>query len=349
MAGMERKEDGIMRKFWDRKRNRVLILAAFSCLFVSCVCLRLFYGLNEQDRDQSAAKRWQSGDQAFAQFSVFFSPQEGWGEQDRKSLLSQLRMAFQENSITNTDGTEDGLLKDCYSCETTMTLTNGSKSVQAAVTATGGDFFYFHPQIWLSGYAYSDEDVMQDRIVLDKELAWSLFGSENVEGMPLTIEEKTYYVAGVVAQAEDSAAKAAYGEKNRAWISYSMLNSEQEEAAAITAYEIVMPNPVDGWGESQLTQVLSPEEKEIVLVENSGRADFLRVFEEIGEFTKMGVVEKAVKYPYWENAARIRDCKREILLVLACLGVLYPCGLCVVGIRIGCRGISGRIKRMRKK
>lgn len=322
-----------MRNFWKIKRHRIMLFAAFACLLVACIFLRLFQRINEQDVDQSAAHRWQSGKQEFAQMSVFLSPQENWTETDRKTLLSQIRMSFQENSITNESekGGEEGLIIDCYSCETKMTLVNGKSTAEAMVTATGGDFFYFHPQIWLSGYAYSQEDVMQDRIVLDKELAWNLFGSSNVEGMSLQINGKTYYVAGTVDRRKDSANQAAYGENNRAWISYSNLVSE-ETKPAITCYEIVMPNPVNGWAKEILKQNLTPDQREIILLENSSRAEFLQVFQDIKEFSKRPMIKKAVKYPYWENASRIRDIYREMYLFLAVLFIIYPVGLCIAGI-----------------
>lgn len=333
MSVLHLKEEKIMRNFWKMKSHRIIMFSAFACLLAAGICLKLFQNLNDQDVDQSAAHRWQSGEQEFAQISVFLSPQENWTEADRKMLLSQIRMAFQENSITNESerGGDEALITDCYSYETKMTLTNGKNTAEAAVIATGGDFFYFHPQLWLSGYAYSEKDAMQDRIVLDKELAWNLFGSSNVEGMSLKINDKTYYVAGTVDRKEDSADKAAYGESNRAWISYSTLVSA-EQKPPITCYEIVMPNPVSGWAKEILSQSLMPEQREITVLENSSRADFFQVFQDIGKFAKRTMVTKAVKYPYWENASRIRDTYRELYLFLAVLFVIYPCGLCIVGI-----------------
>lgn len=323
-----------LQNFWKVTRNRTMLIAAISCLLAAVLFLYLYQGLNERDVDQTAAERWQSGEQEFAQISAFLSPEEKWTEDDRKTLLSQIRMSFQENSIENESetGGEEGLLKDCYSYETKLTLTNGKKTAEAAVTVTGGDFFYFHPQIWLSGYAYSEEDIMQDRIVLDKELAWNLYGSSQVEGMSLKIDDKTFYVAGVVDRSNDNAMKEAYGESNRAWLSYDALASGMEEKPAITAYEIVMPNPVSGWAKEILSNALTPENREIVVLENSGRAGFLQVFQDIRGFAKKTMVTKAVKYPYWENASRIRDCEREICLVLAVLCIVYPCGLCLFGI-----------------
>lgn len=336
--------------FWQSSKHRKKLVFILACLIISGVSMHLYGVLAEQDADQTAASRWQSGKQVFAQLSVFLSPEEQWTENDRNSLLSQIRMAFQENSIRSESksGGEDALLKDCYSCETNLTLANGKKTAEAVVTATGGDFFYFHPQIWLSGYAYSEEDAMQDRIVLDKELAWSLFGSSQVEGMALKINDSTYYVAGVVDKQEDAAAAAAYGESNRAWISYAALERMQEKPA-ITAYEIVMPNPVSGWAKEILSKALTPESREIVLLENSGRTEFLQVFQDIRGFAERSMVTKAVKYPYWENAARIRDCERELCLFLAVLFLIYPCVCCILGIVHGYHFLCRKLAELRQR
>lgn len=337
--------------FWQQVKNQRRLLCFAVCICLSLLFLHLYDNLQERDVDQTAAARWQSGQQEFAQLSVFFSPEEAWSENDRKSLLSQIRMAFQENSIRNEskNGGDEALIKDCYSCETKRTLVNGKKTADAVVTATGGDFFYFHPQNWLSGYAYSESDAMQDRIVLDKELAWNLFGSSHVEGMALKIDDKTYYVAGVVDRNRDSDAEAAYGESNRAWLSFGTLTAGMEEKPAITAYEIVMPNPVSGWAKEILSKALTPEEREAVLLENSSRGEFLQVFGDIRQFAKRSMVTKAVKYPYWENAARIRDSKREMYLLLAVFFVIYPCWLSISGVVFMYHVLGSRLEKFRQR
>ncbi len=109
-----------------------------------------------------------------------------------------------------------------------------------------------------------------------------------------------------------------------------------------------MPNPVNGWAKEILTQSLAPEQKEITLLENSNRAEFLQVFQDLGKFAKRTMITKSVKYPYWENASRIRDIYREIYLFLAVLFVIYPCGLCIACIvriyRFLCRVVLPQLK-----
>ncbi len=163
-----------MRVFSGRTKNKIRFAAFALCVIAAFVCLCLLNGTNKKERESDASRRWKSGRQEFAHISVYMSPEEGWTENDRNTLVSGLKMSFQENSITNEkrEDNSEGLLKDCFSSEGVMELANGKNTANAKVIATGGDFFFFHQMVWLSGFAYSDNDVMKDRAVIDKELAW---------------------------------------------------------------------------------------------------------------------------------------------------------------------------------
>lgn len=219
-----------MRVFSGRTKNKIRFAAFALCVIAAFVCLCLLNGTNKKERESDASRRWKSGRQEFAHISVYMSPEEGWTENDRNTLVSGLKMSFQENSITNEkrEDNSEGLLKDCFSSEGVMELANGKNTANAKVIATGGDFFFFHQMVWLSGFAYSDNDVMKDRAVIDKELAWQLFGGENAAGMPFKINGNTYYVAGVVDTPQTKEEKEVYGEINRAWLPYSAFCKEYQ-------------------------------------------------------------------------------------------------------------------------
>ena len=63
-----------------------------------------------------------------------------------------------------------------------ITLQNGKKSVSAKAIGVAGDFFLFHPLKLLDGSFFSGSDVMQDYVVIDEDMAWQLFGSNDVAG-----------------------------------------------------------------------------------------------------------------------------------------------------------------------
>lgn len=97
-----------MRVFSGRTKNKIRFAAFALCVIAAFVCLCLLNGTNKKERESDASRRWKSGRQEFAHISVYMSPEEGWTENDRNTLVSGLKMSFQENSITN-EKREDNL------------------------------------------------------------------------------------------------------------------------------------------------------------------------------------------------------------------------------------------------
>ena len=131
----------------------------------------------------------------------------------------------------------------------------------------GGDYFLFHPLQLLSGGYVSDEDYMADRVVLDAQTAFNLFGSSDVAGMEVTINGKTFPIAGVVKSEDDFATAAALdagakassdptgvqsASKAMIYMSYAALNAMAE--LPIDCYEIVLPDPVSGFAKKLMTE-----------------------------------------------------------------------------------------------
>lgn len=60
----------------------------------------------------------------------------------------------------------------------------------------GGNFFDFHPIRLLSGNYISPDDLMKDRVLLDEDTAWLLFGGTQLEGLSFKIDGVPFVVAG---------------------------------------------------------------------------------------------------------------------------------------------------------
>ena len=364
-----------MKVFSGRVKNKIRFIAFLLCIITALACLCLLHKTNKRENETNAAIHWQSGKQRFAYISVYMSPEENWKESDRDSLTSSLQMSFQENSISNKGSNNNNndnnkeIIKDCFSCEGVMEFSSGKNTANAKVTATGGDFFFFHQPVWLSGFAYSDNDVMKDRAVIDKELAWKLFGGENVAGMPFTINGSTYYVAGVVDISQQEEEKKTYGDMNRAWLPYSAFckeyqiqnntsgetgnttgTGEKTDKIPITCYETVIPNPVQGWALDLMQKSLGAENRKMVITENSKRTDFFYIMDNLKNFFYQTSGTQPVAYPYWENAARARDIKRELYTSILIIAVIYPVLLCIRVIAGIYKMADSKIKkRMNKK
>ena len=168
---------------------------------------------------QSAADVWRGGSgERFAQVSAFL-PVNGRIDLDTiRSFRVTLEDAFVQNSIfaPEPDAQDPGadtsarLYADAYSGSTQLSVSGKSPgSVTVTAIGVGGDYFLFHPLQLLSGGYVSDEDYMADRVVLDAQTAFNLFGSSDVAGMEVTINGKTFPIAGVVKSEDDFATAAA--------------------------------------------------------------------------------------------------------------------------------------------
>jgi len=100
-----------------------------------------------------------------------------------------------------------------------------------SVIAVGGNFFDFHPIRLLSGNYITPDDLMQDRVLLDEETAWLLFGGTELSGMSFKINGVPFVVAGVIQREQDFASEKAYSSGMGIYMSYDGYSSLFEEAA----------------------------------------------------------------------------------------------------------------------
>ena len=266
---------------------------------------------------QSAADVWRGGSgERFAQVSAFL-PVNGMIDLDTiRSFRVTLEGEFVQNSIfaPEPDAQDPGadtsarLYADAYSGSTQLSVSGKSPgSVTVTAIGVGGDYFLFHPLQLLSGGYVSDEDYMADRVVLDAQTAFNLFGSSDVAGMEVTINGKTFPIAGVVKSEDDFATAAA-------------LNAMAE--LPIDCYEIVLPDPVSGFAKKLMTEKFPVGEG--VIVQNTGRFSLSGLISVIGKFGKRVMTTNGVIYPYWENAARMAESYAALLLILGTLFGLMP-------------------------
>ena len=160
---------------------------------------------------------------------------------------------------------------DAWSSEGKMKISGDKAATDAPVLAVGGQFFEFHPLRLLSGSYIGEGDLSPDRVVLDRELAWELFGGVELSGMTVQINGVDFTVGGVVDRESDSASRRAYtGEKGffMSYDAYRALSGEDR----IDCYEVVLPETVRGYA-AQLTADRFPNKEGETLV-NTGRFAF---------------------------------------------------------------------------
>lgn len=291
---------------------------------------------------QQTAARWENEKNSYAQVSAFASPNRNLQQESITLIRSSLMEALSNDSLNESTG-DARIWIDAYSGECTVEVRKDNNTLSVTAVGVGGDFFQFHPIPLLSGGYISSEDLNQDRIVVDENFAWAMFGSNDIVGMQVWMGNNIYTIAGVVAVDEDSLYRTAYGESNRIYMSYDMLKQQQENLM-ITCYEAVLPNPISNYAYYALRKACGMEDEEedsiqktenplnfdtIEVVENSNRFDWMELITDF-KYRKYGVMRtNSVGYPFWENLARVEETHQQTIMVVRILLLICPC-ICLV-------------------
>ncbi|MBQ9123412.1 MAG: ABC transporter permease [Lachnospiraceae bacterium] len=324
------------------KRGRLKLSPAFLIFSISGLISLLIFGvlfgvihiLAGSLDTQNMAKRWSKSEESrAAQVSVFFSENLGTSEDEILNFEHRLDSALVEASIVNTSENPDSRLWiDAYSATGTITLEKGDKNVSVSAIGVGGEFFQFHPLKLESGSYFSGNDVMQDYCVVDEEIAWQLFGSNDIAGQIITIKGVPHIITGVIERQQDRLSKAAGLDSSVVYVSYNTLVN-YGRANSICCYEIVMPNPVKNYAFNYLKEQLGSNEAESEVVENTSRYGLLSLLQVLREFGTRSMNGKAIIYPYWENVARGYEDILATLLLVAVIFLLYPLVLVIIALR----------------
>ena len=304
-----------------RNKNRIfLCLVPVLLSVIAAVCFAVVAILSNSLVSQKEAERWKGeNEQNFAQISCYIPVHDSMGLDEVHSF--RLAMQEQLHSAALDIGNDTIHFVDAWSTTGKLKVSSELGNGEAAVYAVGGSFFDFHPIRLLSGNYLSESDFMKDRVLLDEDLAWLLFGGTDLEGMSISIEGQPFYVAGVVERSEDRESGIAYDSGMGLFMSYDAYRLLRENAT-IGCYEFVMAEPVDGF-----TMNFAKEKfplKSAVLVENTDRFSIGSIFKVIKDFGKRSMQTSGVIYPYWENAARYIEDWCALVLFIGLLAALLP-------------------------
>lgn len=318
----------------------VLMVSAF--IFITCISRKDVSSIYSQQ----AAQHWDKDKENYAQVSVFASPERNLQKEDietiRNSIMSELA---KESFELRKSGAR--LWIDAYSGECETQIRKDWTTLTVTAVGVGNDFFLFHPMDFLSGSGLTSEDENINRIVLDENLAWALFGSNDIIGMQVWLENEIFTVAGVVAVEDDEMSRLAYGSKNRIYMFYDKLKQHQDKAK-ITCYEAVMPNPISNYayytlrtacgldGESEDGMQDDKEENPLnfdsmEVIENTNRFEPAVLFSKRKNMKLDSMRTNSISYPYWENAVRVIEKKQYQFLVLRIWLLIVPV-LSVIGL-----------------
>lgn len=300
-------------------------------LFLSClvfVMIALFLhgialSMIEKQDTQQAAKRWKK-DGGAAQISCFFSVNTKLTPESIEDFEHNLDSALEAASIVvESPHANARLWADAYSASGKITVKSNIGKLDVDAIGIGGDFFLFHPLPILSGSYFTGNDIMQDYCVLDQDAAWKLFGSNDVVGQTVYIGEVAHVVTGVVKREESKLYKAAGLDNSLIYVSYSTLEKYGSNNG-INHFEIVMPNPVNGYAYDYIKNAIGVANEELEIVENSNRFSCFNRVKHIAKLPNRAMNGKAIIYPYWENVARVTEDKLARLMIWQLLFTIIP-------------------------
>lgn len=301
------------------KKHRASVLINAVLMLLAAACLLCFGRVKNTLPYVNAAKEWagESGER-FAYVSCFLPVNGNVDEGTVRSFGSTVDAKLVEASMEAPEG--GSLWKYAYSGAGNVTVTTDRGSAPVYAMGVGGDFFSFHRMFLRSGNYIAESDLMHDRVVIDKELAWKLFGAIEVDGMTVEINGKQFIVAGVVEREEDFASSLSYPADSGLYMAYDVFNEMTGEE--ISCYEVVLPNPVSGFAKNIVTENFTASGAEVVEV--SSRYSLGNIFSIIGSFGRRSMRTDGIIYPSWENAARLTEDYCALFLVLFLVFMAAP-------------------------
>lgn len=316
----------------------------FVLLVVNVLLVVVFFILgnvadNSKDRfySQQEVERWEHEKNSYAQVSAFVSPNMQLQQEDVSGVRNALMETLSTDSLNVNEG-RGRVWIDAYSGECAAEVRRENNTLSVTAVGVGGEFFQFHPIPLLSGSYISDEDLNQDRIVVDENFAWAMFGSNDIVGMQIWMDTTIYTIAGVVEVEEDSLYQTAYGNGNRIYVPYTMLKNQQE-ALQVTCYEAVLPNPISNYAYYALRHAFGIEDEiedtikqtgttlnfeNVEVIENSSRYDWIPLWNGIRNRKFQIMRPNSVGYPFWENLAKVEELRQQNILLWRLILLICP-------------------------
>lgn len=292
-------------------KRRGFLLISFLVSILFAVAIHLFSGyLKEQLPHELTAASWDKEGNS-AHISIYFSESEKYTlkqnlektEFQLEGWYQQILQELQNASITlGEEAYYDARLAIYgYSASGEVSLSTEHGSAKAKAYGVGGDFFRFHPLKLLYGSYFSESDLMQDRIVIDTETAWKLFGSNDVVGMFVKINGIPHMVVGVYERESGYFNDAAGNGVSSIYVSHETL-FRNGQYHGLETVEYLIPNPVSGFAMNLVKNQCSGMDVEIM--EHQERFTIRGLWNVMKQTGTRSMGLSGITFPYWENMAR---------------------------------------------
>ena len=314
------------KKHFSKKR----VFIAVICLVLTLISIASFTAMAVISNilpSQKQARRW-AGDseEKFSQLSCYLPADEKIKLSDVYAIRNSAMTKLHEASVDADN--ENTLFVDAWSTNGKANVSSSLGKGSVSVIAVGGSYFDFHPIRLISGSYISEKDLMKDRVLLDEDTAWLLFGGVDLQGLEMRIEGKPFIVSGVIEREQDFASKKAYTAGMGIYMSYDAYALLNENNVGISCYELCMAEPVKGFAQSFIKASFPVKSADIV--DNSGRYGFGRLLGLLRQFGTRSMQTMGLVYPYWENAARCTEDWCLLLMFVGMFSAIMPVTVIII-------------------
>ena len=203
----------------EKLKRLALPIAGVILALLCLACLLVYSHLANMLDSQHQAERWQGeGELKFSQLSCYMSVDQKLSLEQVYTFRNAMMDKFHEAALDI--DTEAQLFCDAWSTTGKAYVASDQGKGDVSVIAVGGNFFDFHPIRLLSGNYIRPDDLMKDRVLLDEDSAWLLFGGTQLEGLSFKIDGVPFVVAGVIEREQDFASLKAYTSGMGIYMSY---------------------------------------------------------------------------------------------------------------------------------
>ncbi len=300
--------------------NRKVLKASgiLALIFVSCLILAGIFELCVMVMEQNigyihAGERWSADGQPYAVISMYAEEGAGVTSDQISQWAYSTDAKLLESSVTPKENARTWAY--CYGTEDTLTVSGPMGSASAETMAVGGDFFLFHPLKFTFGSAFLNDNSNPMGVVIDRDLAWKVFGAENIVGMVLQIDGLDFTVVGVSERESDGAIyNYTYGDRSRMYMSYAGYTKLRGDGH-ITMYETALPNAVRSFARNIFDGAVRVNEETTWVFEVSDRFSLKNRYDNMKTLKYSWIRENRIEYPYWENEAKVADYRCAVMMI----------------------------------
>ncbi len=262
-----------------------------------------------------AGGRWSANGDSFAVISMYAEKESAFSSDQAKSWARSVDSALLESSISPSSENARSWAYT-YAAQADLTIKGPMGSTKAETIAAGGDYFTFHPMDFLFGSYFLNDESVPTGIVIDSNLAWKVFGAVNIVGKTVEINGVEFTVSGVC---EPESTKGiygyTYGTRPRLFMSYAGYVAAVGQDTDVTIFEAALPNPVNGFAKNIFNKAITVNEDATEVIEVTSRYNLKNRYENMKVLKYSWIRSNRIKYPFWENEARVYDYYCAIFMI----------------------------------